>query len=88
MRPRGPRGGGDGVPTEFKSLQPGATPSTVRNQLNTAKGQALDAVLDSRGSGLDEAGARAGIEDFLRRNRPGRMNFIRVVGDGFDVTWP
>ncbi|MFE4055906.1 PrsW family intramembrane metalloprotease [Streptomyces sp. NPDC059096] len=78
----------DGVQTEFKSLDPGATSNTVKNQLNSAKGQARDAVLDSRGSGLDEEAAREGLGKFLRNNPPGRMDNIRIVGDGFNITWP
>ncbi|UXY32441.1 PrsW family glutamic-type intramembrane protease [Streptomyces sp. HUAS TT20] len=78
----------DGVPTEFKTLDPGAAPNSVKNTLNTAKKQARDAVVDARGSGLDESGAREGLGKFLRNNPPGRMNSVRVIGDGYDVRWP
>lgn len=77
----------DGVPWEFKSLGPGATNATVRNRLNDAKGQARNALVDARGSGLTEAEARRGIARFVGAN-PGRMDAIRIVGDGFEVTWP
>ncbi|WP_411577353.1 hypothetical protein [Streptomyces sp. HUAS TT20] len=46
----------DGVPTEFKTLDPSAAPNSVKNTLNTAKKQARDAVVDARASGLDESG--------------------------------
>ncbi|MEU7061690.1 PrsW family glutamic-type intramembrane protease [Streptomyces sp. NPDC046197] len=78
----------DGVPTEFKTLDPGAAPNSVKNTLNTAKKQARDAVVDARGSGLEESGAREGLEKFLRNNPPGRMNSVRIIGDGYDVRWP
>ncbi|MGW6208163.1 CdiA C-terminal domain-containing protein [Streptomyces sp. NPDC055089] len=78
----------DGIETEFKSLSPGATSSTVKNQLNSAKGQARNAIVDARGSGLDEGAAREGVAKFLRNNPPGRMDEIRVVGDNFNVTYP
>ncbi|MEU5609204.1 hypothetical protein AB0H03_10815 [Streptomyces sparsogenes] len=78
----------DGVPTEFKTLQPGAAPNAVKNTLNTAKKQSRDAVVDARGSGLDEGGAREGMGKFLRNNPPGRMSSIRIIGDGFDIKWP
>ncbi|MGQ4515731.1 CdiA C-terminal domain-containing protein [Streptomyces sp. DW26H14] len=78
----------DGRPTEFKSLDEGATPNTVKNQLNSAKGQARDAIIDTRGSGLNEEGAREGLVKFLRNNPPDRMNQIRIIGDGYDITWP
>jgi hypothetical protein len=75
----------DGVETEFKTLDEGAGPNTVKNTLNKAKGQARDAIIDARGSGLSEEGAREGLARFLRNNPPGRMNYIRVVGDGYDI---
>ncbi|MFF4286023.1 hypothetical protein ACFY0R_11950 [Streptomyces sp. NPDC001633] len=78
----------DGTPTEFKSLQPGARANTVKNQLNSAKKQARDAIIDTRGSGLGESEAREGLEKFLRNNPPDRMDFIRIVGDGFNIVWP
>lgn len=78
----------DGTPTEFKSLEPGARANTVKNQLNSAKKQARDAIIDTRGSGLSESEAREGLGKFLRANPPGRMDFIRIVGDGFNVVWP
>lgn len=78
----------DGVPTEFKTLDPGAAPNSVKNTLNTAKKQARDAVVDARGSGLEESGAREGLEKFLRNNPPGRMNSIRIIGDGYNILWP
>ncbi|MEU1802257.1 PrsW family intramembrane metalloprotease [Streptomyces sp. NPDC019937] len=78
----------DGVPTEFKTLQPGAAPNAVKNTLNTAKKQSRDAVVDARGSGLGEGGAREGMGKFLRNNPPDRMNSIRIIGDGFDLRWP
>ncbi|PWI17768.1 PrsW family intramembrane metalloprotease [Streptomyces sp. Act143] len=78
----------DGVPTEFKTLDPGASVNSVKNTLNTAKKQARDAVVDARGSGLDEAGAREGLGKFLRNNPPGRMNSIRIIGDDYHIIWP
>ncbi|MGW0910473.1 CdiA C-terminal domain-containing protein [Streptomyces sp. NPDC002784] len=78
----------NGVPTEFKTLDPGAASNSVKNTLNTAKKQARDAVVDARGSGLGEAQAREGLEKFLRNNPPGRMNSIRIIGDDYNVLWP
>ncbi|MFI6862356.1 hypothetical protein ACIBKZ_21105 [Streptomyces sp. NPDC050421] len=78
----------DGVETEFKSLEPGASSSTVKNQLNKAKGQARHAIIDARGSGLSEEAAREGVGKFFRNNPPGRMDGIRVVGDNFNLTYP
>jgi Contact-dependent growth inhibition CdiA C-terminal domain len=44
----------NGVPVEFKSLDPGASDRTVKAALNSAKGQARHAVIDARDSGLTE----------------------------------
>ncbi len=77
----------DGQPTEFKHLDPGAQSNTVNNSLSRAKGQADQAILDARGSGLGQADAQAGLEKFLRI-WPDRMSSIRIVGDGFDIAWP
>ncbi|MBS2963579.1 hypothetical protein KGA66_11010 [Actinocrinis puniceicyclus] len=78
----------DGAPTEFKSLSPGAAPNAVKNALNSAKGQAGDAVLDARGSGLTASGAQEGLVRFLRNNPPGRMSSIRIIGDEYEINWP
>lgn len=77
----------DGVPTEFKSLSPGATDATVKNQLNAAKGQARSVIIDARGSGLTAAQANQGIARFLGAN-PGRVDDVRIIGDGFDIRYP
>lgn len=60
----------NGVPTEFKSLIPGAAANTVKNQLNSAKGQARHAIIDARASGLSESAAQEGLGKFLRNNPP------------------
>jgi len=60
----------------------------VKNQLNSAKGQARHAIIDARASGLSESAAQEGLGKFLRNNPPGRMDFIRIVGDGYDITYP
>jgi hypothetical protein len=74
----------DGVPTEFKSLDPGASNATVKAALNDAKGQARDVVIDARGSGLTQAEAERGIRRFLGAH-PKRFDHIRIVADGFEI---
>lgn len=78
----------DGVPTEFKSLQPGATAASVKNDLTRAKGQARDAILDARGSGLSYPQAYEGIGRFLKANGIKRMRTIRILGDGYEIHFP
>jgi hypothetical protein len=60
LRQRQPDALVDGRVTEFKSLRPGATDATVKNQLRRAQGQAPSVVVDARGSGLDENSAGLG----------------------------
>lgn len=77
----------DGVPTEFKSLDPGASDRTVLAALNRAKGQAPHAVIDSRGSGLSEPDASHGLSRFLGTPWAHRIDTARIIGEGFDVQW-
>ncbi|MEU6761587.1 hypothetical protein ABZ916_03585 [Streptomyces sp. NPDC046853] len=78
----------DGVPTEFKSLSPEATPNAIKNNLNTAKKQARDAIIDTRNSTVSEDQAREVLGKWLRNNPPGRMNSIRIIGNNYNITWP
>lgn len=87
IRARKPDADVNGVPTEFKSLRPGATDSTVRGALNSAKGQAGSAVVDARDSGLAESGAWHGVHRFLAAPYSGKVDAIRVIGDGYDLIW-
>ncbi|HEY2506769.1 MAG TPA: hypothetical protein VGI58_09640 [Streptosporangiaceae bacterium] len=77
----------DGVETEFKSLDAGASNRTVKAALNSAKGQARAAVIDGRDSGLERPDADLGIRRFLGTPYEGRLDAIRVIGDGYDLTW-
>jgi hypothetical protein len=74
----------DGVPTEFKSLRPGATNITVKAALGSAKGQARRVVIDARGSGLTRSEADRGIRRFLGAHPQG-LDHVRIVGDGWDI---
>jgi hypothetical protein len=77
----------DGKPTEFKSLSEGASNGTVKNALNSAKGQADNAIIDGRGSGISQAEAQRGLDRFLGAN-PESMASVRIVGDGWEILWP
>jgi hypothetical protein len=77
----------DGVWTEFKSLDPGASNKTVKAALTSAKGQARQAVIDGRGSGLDREEADRGMRRFLGTPHAGRLGAIRIIGDDFDLDW-
>jgi hypothetical protein len=69
--------------------RPGGSPTSrsVANKLMSAAGQAPTVVLLGRGSGLTPAVARAGVAEFVARRRWGRIEAVRIVGDGFDLGW-
>lgn len=78
----------DGITTEFKSLEPGATSSTVKNQINNSirrGGQARNIIIDARGSGLTDAEARAGLQRAKNITR-GKVDSVRIIGDGYGIT--
>jgi Contact-dependent growth inhibition CdiA C-terminal domain len=77
----------DGRRTAFKFLGDGANGQTVRNALNSAKGQASSIVVGARGSGLTEGEALTGLRRFLDAHPPG-VSRVRIIGDGFDLTHP
>ena len=78
----------DGVKTEYKSLEKGATSNTVRNVVSKSvrgTGQARQIVIDARGSGLTKAEAIRGIRRAMGIASK-KLDSIRVIGDGWDVT--
>ena len=77
----------DAVWTEFKSLDPGASDRTVKAALNSAKGQARQAIIDGRESGLDREQADQGVRRFLGTPYANRLDAIRIIGDDFDLNW-
>jgi hypothetical protein len=87
IRARKPDADVDGVPTEFKSLRPGASDATVRAAVNSAKGQAGHVVVDARASGLAEEAAWRGVRRFLAAPYSGKVDAIRVIGDDYDLHW-
>ena len=71
----------NGVPTEFKTLDPGADNSTVKTSINNAMKQARDVIIDARGSGLTEAEALRAIAR-VRGFAKGKLESVRIIGDG------
>jgi hypothetical protein len=83
-----------GARVEVKSFLPLAerdrgapTPRSVCNKLLSARDQAPTTVVLGQGSGLSEGVARSGVEEFVARGRPGRTGGVRIIGDGFDLSW-
>lgn len=86
LRQRQPDALVDGRVTEFKSLRPGATDATIRNQLRRAQGQAPNVVIDARGSGVDENSAGLGLRRFLGSPwAKDRYTSILVLGDDYVI---
>jgi hypothetical protein len=84
-----------GAAVEVKSWLPAGergrapTARSVLNKLIDASGQAGMVVLNAEGSGLPAGAARRGVALFAeRRTRAdGALRAVRVMGDGFDLTW-
>ena len=75
----------DGVKHEFKTLDPGATSSTIKNQVSSSiksGGQARNIVIDARNSGLSKAEA---IRSFVRIQNiyRGRLDNLTIIGNDF-----
>jgi hypothetical protein len=87
IRGRTPDARADDVPVEFKSLDPGASDRTVKAALNSAKGQARHAVIDARGSGLDEDQAHIGIRRFSGTPYGNRLDAVLIIGDDYTLDW-
>ncbi len=86
LRQRQPDALVDGRVTEFKSIRPGATDATIKNQLRAAQGQAPNVVIDARNSGLDESSAAHGLRRFLGSPwAHGRYTSILVLGDDYVI---
>jgi hypothetical protein len=77
----------DGVWTEFKSLDPDASDKTVKAALTSAKGQARQAVVDGRHSGLSRDEADRGMRRFLGTPHAHQLEAIRILGDDYDLNW-
>jgi hypothetical protein len=78
----------DSIPTEFKSVRPGASSSTIRNAVNDSikgGGQARNIIIDARGSGLTLAEAQRGLLR-ARGIAKGKLDSIRIIGDDFDIS--
>jgi hypothetical protein len=64
-----------------------ATAATVHNRLVSAVDQAGVVVVATAGSGCRAADAAAGVRSFVATRRTGRVGAVRVMGDGFDLSW-
>jgi hypothetical protein len=77
----------DGIPVEFKSLDPGADDRTVKAALNSAKGQARYAVIDARDCSLTEDDAQRGIRRFSGTPYGDRLDAVLIIGGNYIIDW-
>jgi len=71
----------DGVKTDYKSLPPGATASTVRNQISNAvkgDGEVRNFIFDATRTGMTAEEARRGIKRAMDVSR-GKVDSVRVL---------
>lgn len=81
----------DGRPTEFKTVDPGGTSATIKNELDKsakAGGQARDVIIDAEASGMSEEEARLGIARFLGNKKNAYDSITIWLADGARVVWP
>ncbi|MCC6217154.1 MAG: hypothetical protein IT376_20010 [Polyangiaceae bacterium] len=72
-------------PVEFKTLR-AARYESFRNRLREASKQARLAVVDVRGIHVTEQDVRGWVGRLPEHDRT-RFDFLRVVGQDFDLTW-
>ena len=77
----------NGTPTEFKTLNEGASNNTVKNALNSASGQAPNAIINAKHSGISQDEAQRGLNRFLGAS-PDKMTTVRIIGEGWEIDWP
>ncbi|NKY35945.1 hypothetical protein HGA13_23135 [Nocardia speluncae] len=77
----------NGTPTEFKTLNEGASNNTVKNALDSASGQAPNAIINAKHSGISQDEAQRGLNRFLGAS-PDTMTTVRIIGDGWEINWP
>ncbi len=78
----------DGLEIEFKTLETGATNSTIKNVISDSVrrgGQARHIIFDARESNLTKAETERGLARSGGITR-GRVDGVRVIGDDFDLT--
>lgn len=77
----------DGRPTEFKTINTD-NHNAIQRTLWSSRGQADRVVLDARETGQTTDGVVRAINEYLRtpENRV-RTQYVRVLGNGFEVIW-
>jgi Contact-dependent growth inhibition CdiA C-terminal domain len=77
----------NGVLTEYKTLEPGATSNTIKHRVNDAlrfKGQARNIIIDVRNTEISQEEALRGIYRAIGISR-GKLDNLRVIGNDFDI---
>jgi hypothetical protein len=75
-----------GVKTEVKTLDPGATSSTLCNAIRRGRDQGEQVIVNATNSGLPRHWAERGVDRFASKGEFGRLEGLRVLGAGFELT--
>jgi Contact-dependent growth inhibition CdiA C-terminal domain len=76
-----------GEKTEVKTLDPGATSSTLCNALRRGRDQGEQIIVNATNSGLPRHWAERGVHRFASKGEFGRLEGVRVLGAGFELTY-
>jgi hypothetical protein len=76
----------DARPMPVRTMCPSNSRAWIQGRV-TAKGQARHAVIDARGSGLDEDQAHTGIRRFSGTPYGNRLDSVLIIGDDYTLDW-
>jgi Contact-dependent growth inhibition CdiA C-terminal domain len=76
-----------GIKTEVKTLEPGATSATLVNAIKRGRQQGEELIVNATSSGLQRHWAERGVERFAGLGELGKMERLRVIGAGFDISY-
>jgi Contact-dependent growth inhibition CdiA C-terminal domain len=77
----------NGLLTEYKTLEPGATSNSIKQRVNDSLrgiSQARYIIIDARNTEMSEDEALKGIYRAIGVSR-GKLDSLRVIGNGFDI---
>lgn len=76
-----------GVSTEVKTLEPGATSATLCNAVKRGREQGEVVIVNATNSGLPRHWAERGVDRFAGKGEFGKLDRLRVLGAGYDLTY-
>jgi hypothetical protein len=76
-----------GIKTEVKTLDPGASSSTLCNAIKKGREQGEEVIVNATNSGLPRHWAERGVDRFASKADFGLLQGVRVLGAGFNLTY-